>query len=87
REEGIEEGREEGIEIGALQKGRSLILRQLTRRFEELPETIVSAINTLSLDSLESLTDALLEFEAIADIEAWLSSHINQSKPGEETGA
>ncbi|NDJ17912.1 DUF4351 domain-containing protein [Myxacorys almedinensis A] len=31
-----------------------------------------SQIETLSLEQLESLGEALLEFETIADLEAWL---------------
>lgn len=63
----LEEGRQEGRQ----EEGRSLILRQLTRRVGELPETERSRLNTLSLEQLENLGEALLDFEAIADLEAW----------------
>ncbi|MBW4552785.1 MAG: Rpn family recombination-promoting nuclease/putative transposase, partial [Aphanocapsa sp. GSE-SYN-MK-11-07L] len=63
KEEGREEGREEGE--------RSLILRLLTRQVGELPEELQSRIHALSLEQLENLGEALLEFEAIADLEAW----------------
>ncbi|NJP09961.1 MAG: DUF4351 domain-containing protein [Leptolyngbyaceae cyanobacterium RU_5_1] len=54
------------------QKGeRSLILRQLTRQLGELPKATQARINTLSLEQLENLGEALLEFEAIADLETW----------------
>jgi predicted transposase/invertase (TIGR01784 family) len=51
---------------------RSLILRQLNRRFGTLPETAASLIAGLSLTQIESLGEALLDFQAIADLEAWL---------------
>lgn len=75
-----EEGREEGIGIGE----RSLILRLLTRRFGELSESVVSQINSLSINQLEALTDALLDFAAIADVETWLSSQVNESESASE---
>jgi predicted transposase YdaD len=59
----LEEGRQKGE--------RSLIFRQLTRQVGELPEELRSRIETLSLEQLENLGEALLEFEAIADLEAW----------------
>ncbi|MBW4552784.1 MAG: Rpn family recombination-promoting nuclease/putative transposase [Aphanocapsa sp. GSE-SYN-MK-11-07L] len=65
----IREAKEEGREEGE----RSLILRLLTRQVGELPEELQSRIHALSLEQLENLGEALLEFEAIADLEAWFS--------------
>ena len=65
------------------QRERSLILRQLTRRVGELPQEVLERIETLSLEQLESLKEALLDFQAIAqgtmakpnaDLEAWFST-------------
>jgi predicted transposase/invertase (TIGR01784 family) len=61
-----EEGREEGE--------RSLILRQLTRRVGELPETVRDRIASLKLETLENLGDALLDFAVLADLQAWLAA-------------
>lgn len=66
KEEGREEGREE--------EGRSLILRQLTRRVGELPQDVRSRIETLSLEQLENLGEALLDFTSIADLLSWLEA-------------
>lgn len=66
KEEGREEGREE--------EGRSLILRQLTRRVGELPQDVRSRIETLSLAQLENLGEALLDFTSIADLLSWLEA-------------
>lgn len=46
----------------------SLPLRLLTRQIGEVPEELRSRINTLSLEQLENLGEALLEFEALSDI-------------------
>jgi hypothetical protein len=50
------------------------VLRQLTRRVGELPQNVRSQINNLSLEQLENLSEALLDFSAIADLEVWLST-------------
>lgn len=57
---------------GAIQGSRSLVLRLLTRRVGELPESVRSQIDTLSLTQLEALGEALLDFENLSDLEAWL---------------
>ncbi len=62
---------EQGIEQGE----RSLILRQLTRRLGELPEATRSHLEHLSLNQLEALGEALLDFRAIADLDAWLQGN------------
>ncbi|MEO1430255.1 MAG: Rpn family recombination-promoting nuclease/putative transposase [Cyanobacteria bacterium J06632_19] len=63
-----EEGREEGKEAEA----RSLILRQLTRRVGELPAPARQGVENLSLEQLENLGEALLDFNSMSDLETWL---------------
>lgn len=63
-QEAKEEGRQEGE--------RSLILRLLTRRVGELPDQAQARIQTLALDQLEALGEALLDFSEVADLENWL---------------
>ncbi|OUL23504.1 hypothetical protein BV378_21405 [Nostoc sp. RF31YmG] len=70
--EAKEQGREEGREVGREQEARSLILRQLKRRFGELPDELQTQIQVLSLEQLEALADALLDFSTLADLEGWL---------------
>jgi hypothetical protein len=57
-----------GIEQGE----RSLILRQLIRQVGPVPDLLTTDIQTLSLDQLEALGEALLDFTGLADLEAWL---------------
>ncbi|MEH2254699.1 Rpn family recombination-promoting nuclease/putative transposase [Nostoc sp.] len=64
--EGEQRGRQEGEQ--------ALILRQLTRRVGELPQQVLERIATLSLEQLENLGEALLDFQAIADLETWFSA-------------
>jgi predicted transposase YdaD len=63
--------KEEGLQEG-IQRERSLILRQLTRRVGELPENLRQRVETLSLEQLENLGEALLDFTSLADLQSWL---------------
>jgi hypothetical protein len=62
-----------GIERGIERGERSLILRQLTRRVGELPESVRSHVDHLALPQLEALGEALLDFSNLADLEEWLA--------------
>lgn len=66
KEEGREEGREEGE--------RLLILRLLTKKVGELDESMRDGIAVLSVEQLESLGEALLEFSSRSDLEEWLAA-------------
>lgn len=66
---------ERGIEQG-LQRERALILRQLTRRVGELPDSSQSQIDALAISQLEALGEALLDFASLADLEAWLKENV-----------
>lgn len=71
-QEGLQEGRQEGRQEG-LEKERALIVRQLTRKVGRLPEVVLEAMQQLSLAQLEDLGEALLDFEGLANLEAWLA--------------
>jgi predicted transposase YdaD len=68
--EDIAEGKAIGKAEGQLEEGRSLILRQLQRRVGELTPVVRSQIQTL--DQLESLGEALLDFMGVEDLDQWL---------------
>ncbi len=53
---------------------RSLVLRQLTRRVGELPQQVRERVETLELEQLENLGEALLDFTSMADLQAWLEA-------------
>ncbi|MBE9207374.1 DUF2887 domain-containing protein [Nostoc sp. LEGE 06077] len=57
------------------QEARSLILRQLNRRVGTISDELQRQIQALSLEQLEALGEALLDFVAIADLETWLQAH------------
>jgi predicted transposase YdaD len=77
--EGEKRGRQEAEEVG-VGRERSLILRLLTRRIGEVSSEAQSQIQSLSLDQLESLGEALLDFSEPSNLSVWLRS---QTKPAQ----
>ncbi|MEG4960796.1 MULTISPECIES: Rpn family recombination-promoting nuclease/putative transposase [unclassified Microcoleus] len=70
RKEGREEGREEGIKTGQI----ALIIRLLERRVGAVTPEVQTQIGELSIDQLENLGEALLNFNDISDLTAWLQT-------------
>jgi predicted DNA-binding ribbon-helix-helix protein len=64
-----------GFERGLQQEARSLIFKQLTRKLGVIPTDMRSQIETLSVEQLEALGEALLDFAAIADLTTWLQAY------------
>ncbi|WP_016953194.1 Rpn family recombination-promoting nuclease/putative transposase [Anabaena sp. PCC 7108] len=65
-----EEGREEGVEEATV----NLVIRLLTKRFGELSVEIRASISALPLPVLENLSEALLDFTCLADLQGWLAA-------------
>lgn len=72
REEFLQEGRQEGEQTGALKGEQSLILRLLTRRIGDISPEVQSQVQSLSLEQLEALGEALLDFLEPDDLLSWL---------------
>jgi len=76
-EEGRQEGRHEGLQLGEAEGRRaeasSMTLRLLARRCGPLSEATAARIQTLPLERLEALADALLDFQGADDLAAWLA--------------
>ncbi len=69
----VETSREEGLQEGILRGQRSLLLRQFSRKFGEIPPAIEAQIAQLSGDELEALSEGLLAFETVQDWVDWLA--------------
>lgn len=67
-----QEWKEEGRQEGKLEGEQSLILRLLARRIGDVTPNLQSQIQCLSLNQLESLGDALLDFSHSDDLVMWL---------------
>ena len=65
-------------ESGKQEECVSLLSRLLRRKFGVQPqlENSLQALTSLPLETLENLADDLLDFNAIADLEAWLVNHL-----------
>lgn len=50
------------------------MIRLLTKRFGELSEELRSHISSLPLPVLEDLSEALLDFTSLADLQVWLAA-------------
>ena len=60
---------------GEAQGEAKVTLRQLSRRCGLLTGEQESAIRSLPLERLEALAEALLDFESMADLNAWLAAN------------
>ncbi|MDD1415653.1 DUF4351 domain-containing protein [Dolichospermum sp. ST_con] len=75
REQAKEEGRQEGKQEGRQEGEKDLILRLLHRRIGGIDALLIERITGLSIEQLENLGEALLDFSSVADLEAWLTQH------------
>ncbi|MBE9035536.1 Rpn family recombination-promoting nuclease/putative transposase [aff. Roholtiella sp. LEGE 12411] len=62
----------EAKEEGKVEGERTIVLRLLNRRVGNIPDALLSQIQGLSVEQLEALGDALLDFSTLADLEGWL---------------
>lgn len=72
----LREGRAEGLQQGLIQgrtvEGRELVLKLLTRKLGSLSPEMTAKVSALSLEQLEILGEALLDFTSVSDLESWL---------------
>ena len=59
-------------EIGRADERRDLVLRQLARKVGPLAPELQARMGVLDPEALLSLSDALLDFTALADLTVWL---------------
>jgi predicted transposase YdaD len=67
-ERGIEQGRQQGRQQGEV----ALIMRLLNRLFGGVTPEVEARIRNLSIEQLENLGEALLDFSDASDLSAWL---------------
>ena len=65
-------GRKAGKEEGRLTEAMALIMRQLKKRFGDIPARISRQVEDLSVEDLESLGEDFLDFNSLEDLSGWL---------------
>ncbi len=68
-------GEARGVALGQAQGEAKVTLRQLSRRCGPLSAEQESVIRSLPLERLEALAEALLDFDGMADLNAWLAAN------------
>ena len=58
----------------------ALVARQLRRKVGASAEAVQARLEPLSIERLEELSEALLDFTAPADFDAWLDKHRDERK-------
>lgn len=66
-------GEARGEARGRQQGEVNLVLRLLKRKFGEIPDNVTSKIQELSVEKLEDLGEALLNFNHLIDLVNWLN--------------
>jgi predicted transposase YdaD len=72
-----QDARAEGESIGeerGLQQEKALVLRQLARKLGKVSVKLQEKVNGLSVEKVELLGEALLDFTDVADLERFLDS-------------
>ncbi|HAC65256.1 MAG TPA: hypothetical protein DCF68_17450 [Cyanothece sp. UBA12306] len=72
---GIQIGTAKGIQQGVQQGEVKLVIRLLQRQIGEITTEFEEKIRELSVEQLESLGEALLDFKTQSDLINWLNSH------------
>jgi len=74
RQEGEQQGEQRGLQRGLQQGEQQLIIRQLNRRVGEIESSLIERVQKLSVEQLEELGEALLDFTSVTDLQTWLQS-------------
>jgi predicted transposase YdaD len=59
---------------GRVEERRSLVIRLLNRKVGKLSKPLLTKVEALSLEQLEELSEALLNFSTVANLEEWLKA-------------
>jgi len=66
------------VREGKLQQTQQIAKRQLNRRVGELDPDLIKQVEALPIEALEELTDALLDFSSVTDLQRWLQNRPTQ---------
>ena len=63
---------QEALAEGEARGEVKLAIRQLNRRFGDIPQNLTEKIRELPIEEIESLGEALLDFQSLSDLVSWL---------------
>ena len=66
-EKGIQKGMEQGTK-----KSNELLIKQITKRFGNIPEELKSKIMSLPIDKVNEIGEAIFDFKSLEDIKKFL---------------
>ena len=81
-QKGLKDGRRQGLQQGRQEGKSDLVLRLLNRRVGLLSKRWEKRVRALTVEQLENLGEALLDFQSRADLERWF-----QEQPGKPASA
>jgi predicted transposase/invertase (TIGR01784 family) len=71
-----QDAKAEGRAEGKTEEGRALVLKQLTRKLgRALDLDLQSQVNSLTIEQIESLGEALLDFQGVEELVNWLNDN------------
>ena len=71
-----QDAKAEGKAEGKAEEGRALVLKQLTRKLgRPIDLDLQSRVNSLPIEQIESLGEALLDFQEVEELVSWLNSN------------
>ena len=71
----MEQGIEQGVLQGKQNEARSLVLRILRKRLGSLESDAEARVDGLSVEQLEQLAEAVLDFSSQSDLTRWLDAN------------
>ena len=74
-QQGVQQGIQQGVQQGVQQEATLLVIRLLKRKVGELSPSLEAKIMGLPINTLEDLSEALLDFNSIDDLNHWLSEN------------
>ncbi len=74
--QGLQQGLQQGVLQGMQLEREALLGRQLRHKFVTLPDKTWLAVQSLTLTQAEAFAEALLDFQSLEDLQAWLNTHI-----------
>jgi flagellar biosynthesis/type III secretory pathway protein FliH len=76
-EEGIEQGRRQGFELGinrGIEREKNLIVHLIKKKLGTIDAELETQIISLNLNVVESLAEATFDFSTVEDLRNWLDN-------------